>query len=205
MKGELKSQLRCGPTEVRRLQDGVERFGFSSIDKAIDRELLEALRVEAADHRRGASQARETQKVAYRASVAGLGQVATSFLECESATELLQFVFKARFVLTREASCYTYYECGDFLGLHRDRETECAVTLIVYLDVRAAQIPSAHTGLQLRVYSPGDDENLMVRLVIPACTGTLVIGSGSQTWHERPTLQKGEFLAALTACFRRAD
>ena len=143
--------------------------------------------------------------VAYRACVAGLGKVATSFLECESAKDLLHSVFKTRFVLTHEASCFTYYECGDFLGLHRDRENECAVTLILYLDVRGPQIPTAHTGLQLRVYLPGADENLVVRLVIPSCIGTLVIGRGSETWHERPTLQKGEYLAALTACFRRAD
>jgi hypothetical protein len=40
-----------------------------------------------------------------------------------------------------------------------------------------------------------------VRLEIPTITGGLVLGRGSKYWHERPKLQAGEQVIAITGCF----
>ena len=201
----LATQPDWNQAAVRDLRDRAARFGFASMDDALDDGLFETLRMEAVNQRRFAAIARESKDVAYRASIAGLGHAARSFLESRATMSLLSLVLGSRFELTREASCYTYYDCGDFLGVHRDRESECAATLILYLDVRTPEVRSPVTGLQLRVYLPGADDELRVQCVIPTRTRTLVIGRGARTWHERPTLENGESLAALTACFREAD
>lgn len=203
MKHEGEIQLSCGPRKVLQLQDGAKQFGFASITSALDDDSFGALCVEAAQQRCLAAVAKQSQQVAYRAHTADLGQTARLFLESGLTANLLECIFNERFVLTREASCYTYYERGDFLGRHRDREGDCAVTLILYLDVQRPTEPSAQTGLELRVYPSGEDKNLPARLVIPTHVGRLVVGRGSQTWHERPALQKGECLTALTACFKQ--
>ena len=42
------------------------------------------------------------------------------------------------------------------------------------------------------------------RLTIPTHTGGIVVGRGSKFWHERPMLEKGEQVAALTGCYSYA-
>ena len=57
------------------------------------------------------------------------------------------------------------------------------------------------TGLELRIYGEEMTQNCQPHLTIPTRTGGIVIGHGSKFWHERPMLQKGEQVAALTGCY----
>src|SRR5262245_34392956 len=39
------------------------------------------------------------------------------------------------------------------------------------------------------------------RAIIPTHAGGIVVGFGSRFWHERPMLDEGERVAALTGCY----
>jgi hypothetical protein len=198
---EEKSPLNCGAEQLKRLRFGVSEFGFASLEDALDDELLAALQAEAAEQRSVTLRAEEDGKVPYRARLASLGEVARSFLSSEATRELLCAVFDKAFVLTDDASCFTYYSGGDYLGVHRDQQDGCMVTLIVYLDVASSDPRLPRSGMSLRVYGealPKDDEP---RLVIHTHVGSLVVGRGAHVWHERLRLREDESVVALTACF----
>jgi hypothetical protein len=117
-------------------------------------------------------------------------------------TLLLSVIFGGSFVLTENRSCLTFYKEGDHLGRHLDEPAEeCVVTIIVYVAATGPSIRSQETGLELRVYEQQMTENCNARLTIPTHTGGIVVGCGSKFWHERPMLQKGEQVAALTGCY----
>src|SRR6185295_10895773 len=106
----------------------------------------------------------------------------------------LYSVFDERLMLAEGVSCLTFYGEGDHLGPHVDEPaSECAVTILVYLDASgAASPPAPGTGLVLRVYTEQKPEGEAARLTIPTRTGAIVVGRGSRVWHERPRLLPGE-------------
>lgn len=182
-------------------------LGFAALDDAIDPGVLDRLRAEALQARAEAVCTDGDTEVPYRAHVTGMGPVARAFLAGAPTAQVLAGVFQEALVLSEDASCYTYYAEGDHLGLHRDRPQVCVSTLIVYLDVRAGQAHgAAASGLVLRVFGPDRPQaGAAPAAVIPSRSGMVVMGWGTRVWHERPQLQPGESVTALTACYRRAD
>lgn len=201
MRSTVQFRICSRPEEIALLRTTVQEYGFASLENAICDDLLAVLRTEAVTQHCVALSTNEDGEVPYKARLAGLGNVAKAFLTSSVTADLLHSVFGERFVLTEGASCYTYYETGDFLSVHRDRMEECAATIILYLDAISPDPQSSETGLTLRVYGVNMQEKATLHTVIPTRIGSLVVGRGAQTWHERPRLQEGEFVAALTACY----
>ncbi|MHB1075334.1 hypothetical protein [Thiobacillus sp.] len=211
------------------LRASVSEYGFAYLEDALGDELKAALRAEAAvksgnarsaiessaivggsglapGHSRGnARSAIESSAIPYKARIADLGDDALSFLRSPSIVQLLNALFEEPLTLSEGASHYTFYGPGDFLSLHRDRPVECAATLILYLDATSPDSHSPLTGLSLRVFGEHGEKAAEPRLIIPTRIGTMVVGSGSRTWHERPPLQPDERVIALTACFAAAS
>jgi hypothetical protein len=147
--------------------------------------------------------AERSAELSYRAKIASLGPTAVGFLGHRETIELLTTAFGESFVLSEGCSCTTFYQEGDHLGPHRDRpEEECLVTIIVYLDASSPAPESPSTGLVLQVYGQEMTGSSEPRLRIPTSAGAVVIGRGSRFWHERPRLQTGERVVALTGCYK---
>ena len=187
------------------LRARVEEFGFADIYNALTGRIFAGLFAEASMRSHTALPAEGSEANPYRSSIAELGDFARSFLNSASVAGLLQSVFGQSLKLSEQASCYTYYGPGSFIGRHRDRPDACAATLIVYLEAISPKPQSPNSGLVLRVFEESSSHEAEPRLTILTRSGTLVAGRGSQFWHERPTLQPGERVVALTACFRKAD
>jgi len=117
--------------------------------------------------------------------------------------KFLDTLFGMPHTLEEGASCYTYYQPGDFLGPHLDHAEQCIVTVILYLDVIHSETESDKTGLELHVTGASPSGRDKPRVVLPTKAGSLIIGLGSVNWHERPTLQDGEYITAITACYSR--
>lgn len=181
-----------------------EHFGFGTLTKALSDEVLQELYREAGRQLSVAKHGRsESGGLNYNAHIAGLGSCALELLTSANLVGLLEAVFPGRYELSDNISCYTYYDSGSYLGVHRDSPADqCAVTIIVYLHAVSPDATSAVSGLALNVY--GEDENSVgnVRLRIPTVQGSLVLGRGSLYWHERPRLQRGEEVIAITSCYR---
>jgi hypothetical protein len=195
---------RCDGEQLVRLRSTVEMYGFACLDHALDQDLLEKLQAEAASKLEIAIAASSDGETPYRARIGTLGEVARGLLESPETTDLLHAVFGESLTLTDDASCFTYYRDGDFLSLHCDRAVACRVTMIVYLDAASPDRNAPNTGLALKIYGASKPSGEAPRMVIPTIVGSLVIGRGSETWHERPPLQRGEHVMALTACFSAA-
>lgn len=164
------------------------------------------LQSEARELLRAALFAERSAELSYRAKIASLGPSAVRFLGHGETIELLRAAFGESFVLSEGCSCTTFYQEGDHLGPHRDRpEQECLVTIIVYLDASSPAPESPKTGLVLRVYGQEMTEGSEPRLRIPTSAGAVVIGRGSRFWHERPRLQTGESVVALTGCYKASS
>lgn len=187
------------------LRASVGEYGFAYLENALGDELKAALRAEAAAQSGNAHSAIESRAIPYKARIADLGDDALSFLRSPSIMQLLNALFEEPLTLSEDASCYTFYGPGDFLSLHRDRPIECAATLIMYLDAASPDPQSPWTGLSLRVFGKHGEKAAEPRLIIPTRIGTMVVGSGSRYWHERPPLQPDERVIALTACFAAAS
>jgi|CXWL01.1.fsa_nt_gi hypothetical protein len=180
----------------------VQEFGFVCLENALDDEIMASLLAESNMKQSSARKAKENDPISYQASLADIGDTALSLLRSPFIYQILQMISDEPLALTAEASCYTYYGPGDFLSAHRDRFPECAVTVIVYIDATSPNPSSPQTGLSLRIFDEQGADINALRIVIPTQVGSLVIGHGSRVFHERPTLQKGEYVIALTACFR---
>ena len=76
-----------------------------------------------------------------------------------------------------------------------------ARSVILYVDVRTPARKAADTGLQLRILENDDGGPGPIRAALPTELGGILVGLGSEHWHERPRLRAGERLTALTACF----
>lgn len=160
------------------------------------------LHAEARRNRSGAKAVSGTSGHGYRAHLSGLGDTGRAFLAGGTMTELIGTLFGVRLVPDKVASCYTYYQPGDFLGAHIDHAEQCLVTAILYLDVVRPASRSESTGLELRILEEASSgESTTTRAILPTEAGALVLGLGSMNWHERPTLQDGEYLTAMTACY----
>lgn len=181
--------------------DELGTSGFTCIRGIIEPSVLEALRSEALQKRHHAKAVCSDSNPKYRAHLAGLGEAAQRFLATQHMSGLMVKLFGLPLAPQPSASCYTYYQPGDFLGPHLDHAEDCRATAILYLDVVKAEDESAHTGLELHILHPPPDEDRGPRVIIPTEAGALVVGLGSQNWHKRPILQEGEYLAALTACY----
>lgn len=195
--------LAAGSQEIGRLRSAVSANGFAYSDILLGEGLLEALQSEARVALGNAIRAEDDGVIRYRAKMGNLGKAGREFLADRGTNSLLSGIFAEPVILSDDASCYTFYSGGDHLGLHQDRADSCHATLIAYLDARGPKHPPASTGLELRVYGkerPNEDDR--PALIIPTVAGRLVVGRGSQVWHERPRLAKGEHVIALTSCFR---
>lgn len=198
--------VRCHPEQLATLRFNVKEFGFACLEHALDSELLGRLQAEATAQLDPTitAAAEGGSETGYHARIGTLGAVAKSLLKSHETATFLQAVFGEAMVLTEDASCFTYYQDGDYLGLHRDRPSACFVTMIVYLDAVSPDPEAANTGLILHVYGKECPAADPPRLLIPTIAGALVVGRGSESWHRRPRLQTGEHVAALTACFAAA-
>lgn len=204
------------PIDVERtaaLQRSVQTFGFADFDAAIAPATFDALRAEARASLPGALEAERSADGAerpegaprsYRAGITGLGPAALGFLTDAAVLQLLRDYFGGDYALSEGISCLTFYASGGHLGAHLDRPAEdCAVTIIIYLDAVSPDAAAPDTGLVLMIY--GEDEASVgeARLRIPTRAGSIVLGRGSQVWHERPPLRPGESVVAITGCFRQ--
>lgn len=118
---------------------------------------------------------------------------------------LLHAVLDRRFVLSRNSSCYTYYEPGDYLSPHRDNADDCEATVLVYLDAVSPDPDAVDSGLYLRIHDDDAGRPGAVCCSIRTRNNRVVVGRGSQVWHARPTLRDGERLSLLSACFSAAE
>ena len=188
--------------DIRKIRAGVESLGFGLLRGSVAPSVLRGLQEEASERKAIAVLAEQSENPKYRASVVALGPRAADFLCSPRMTNLLTSMFGGGFVLTEHRSCLTFYEEGDHLGPHLDKPAEeCAVTIIVCVAVTGPDHRSPRTGLELRVYGQELAENCPVRRTIPTRAGGIVVGRGSMFWHERPMLEKGEAVAALTGCY----
>lgn len=191
------------PALVEQLRAGVVSDGFAATDAFVSQPILAQLREEARAAASAASGAARRGVVAYRASMAPLGPLASGLLFGDSLLAFLTAVAGTPLAASTERSCLTIYRAGDHLGPHLDEpESECSFTAILYLEAESATPVGHATGLELRVYAKQPTSRLLPRLVIPTVAGRLVVGRGARFWHERPPLQAGERVMALTACYR---
>ncbi|WP_144444235.1 hypothetical protein [Caballeronia arationis] len=187
---------------MSRLRAEIGASGFACMPDALDATRFGALQAEASVRRQEALRACGDGDVRYRSRVAPLGDVARAFLAGSELASALESVFDDAYAYEEEASCYTYYESGDFLGVHRDRPDECEITVIVYLHAQGRGADAPDTGLRLDIYSGGDTDERRLVHFIPTRTGGMVLGRGAAVWHARPPLLQDESVIALTACFR---
>jgi hypothetical protein len=177
--------------------------GFTRIDSLFSLQLLSELRSEAFHKKKDAIPACGTSQCQYQAHLAGLGKAGIAFLSADRMLNLLDTLFGMPLTLEVGASCYTYYQPGDFLGPHQDHAELCFATAILYLDVVHSDNKHDKTGLELHVFGTSPAYTPKPRLVLPTKAGSLITGLGAENWHARPPLQNGEFITALTACYSR--
>jgi len=191
--------------DIETARTNIKTVGFTCIERMFNSQLLSKLRSEAFLKKKDAVPVCGTSQCQYQyqAHLTGLGKAGISFLTGNRILKILDILLGMPLALEKDASCYTYYQPGDFLGPHLDHAEQCIVTVILYLDVVHSDVTSDKTGLVLHVIggSPSDVNN--PRVVLPTKAGSLIIGLGAANWHERPTLQNGEFLTAITACYSR--
>jgi hypothetical protein len=184
------------------LHQQVKSFGFGSIRGFIIPSLLRRLQEEAGAALRSARHAASDEGLRYSARINSLQPHAAEFLSSPEMVELLRDLFGIDVVLTAGRSCTTYYSEGDYLGPHLDTPAEeCVVTIIVYLNAEKSDALHSDTGLVLNIYGPSYPHDDGIKLRIPTQPGTIVLGYGSTIWHERPRLQSGEHVIALTGCY----
>jgi alkylated DNA repair dioxygenase AlkB len=188
---------------IETARTNLETVGFTCINTEFGDGLLSRLRSEARTLERNAVQVSGTHQCQYQAHLAGLGDAGSAFLAGERLSNLLDDLLGIPLKPELDASCYTYYRPGDALGPHLDHPEQCIVTVILYLDVVHPDIRPAESGLELHILgSTTPDENKPLA-ILPTKAGSLIIGQGAKTWHKRPTLQNGEHVTALTACYSR--
>lgn len=179
--------------------------GFTCIQGFVSPALVSDLRSEALRRKNVAKAVSCTSGHGYRAHLSGLGDSGHAFLAGSTMTELVDALFQLPLAPDKVASCYTYYQPGDFLGPHLDHAEQCVVTAILYLEVVRPATKTDRTGLELHVLDDAPMDGCRnPRAIFPTRTGALILGLGSANWHERPMLQDGEYLIAITACYSRS-
>ncbi|MEJ2646348.1 MAG: 2OG-Fe(II) oxygenase family protein [Gammaproteobacteria bacterium] len=183
------------------LRSDIERVGFGYLDNPLADGQVASLRREAAAQRAGARRACDDGAVSYRGYLAELGAIAIGTLTGPPVGGLLDALFGRHLVLARNSSCYTYYEAGDFLSAHRDDGDDCEVTVLIYLEAVSPDPEAAGSGLQLRIHVDQGGSPGAISQSIGTRANRLVVGRGAQIWHGRPTLNEGERVSLLSACF----
>lgn len=188
------------------MTDSVRQFGFGALIDGLSQETLAALQAEADATLGNMVEAESAANLKYRARMGSLGPIAKAVLNSEEMTGLLTRVFGGHFAISDHISCYTHYASSDHLGAHLDKPAkDCAVTILIYVRAASPAPNAADTGLVLRVYGETEDTIGSPRLSIPTAEGTVALGHGSRFWHERPALQPGENVVAITGCYRSVD
>jgi hypothetical protein len=190
--------------DIDTARNNLKTAGFTSIDTVFSSQSLSELRSEALHRKKDSVAVCGTYQCQYKAHLAGLGSTGIAFLAGDRISQLLDILFGLPLTLQTSASCYTYYQPGDFLDPHLDDEELCLVTVILYLDVVHSDKRADKTGLELHILGKHLSADNKPQAVLPTQTGSLIIGLGSAHWHKRPTLQNGEFVTAITACYSRS-
>lgn len=184
------------------IRQSIECFGFHCLPDAIPSEMLKELAGEARFRRAEAKPAvSESADLAYSSHVASLGPSAVHVLGSMASAALLEPVFGRPFRYCPGASCFTFFEAGDFLETHRDDASNCEVTLLFYLNASPLRPDSQVSGLNLSVYADDGDAPGALLKTIATPQGAIMFGHGSRFWHRRHRLQEGEHIWMLTACF----
>lgn len=157
---------------------------------------------EATSQRVIAKRAEATKGLAYSSRVASLGSAGRKFLQELVPTQFLYPIFGKNFLYCAEASCYTFFEEGDFLDTHKDGADVCEVTALFYLSASPLVESSEVSGLFLHIYEDNRDGPGLLRQSIPTPAGAAMFGRGSQVWHGRTAMAKNEHIWMLTACFK---
>lgn len=190
--------------DVRReAAERVDTFEFAEFAAAIEPRWLSLMQAEAAAQFEGSTLAEQSEGLAYKANISGLGPVARKFLQHPDVVSLLTTCFGGAYALSEEISCLTFYDASGHLGAHLDEPLErCTVTIIIYLSAVSPDPDNEKTGLVLNVYGRDKASIGAPVLRIPTREGTIVLGHGSRVWHERPRLKPGESVTAITGCYR---
>lgn len=193
--------LECDPGAIADLQAGIDRYGFACAGLAVDDTLLASLAEEAISQRPVADEVTQDGPIAYQARLAQLGDRGRSALSAPSTLAFLRAVLGNKLRLSGGASCYTYYEPGNFLNAHRDDPEQCAATLLLYLEATSPDPSVPDSGLALHVYGCSSDPDERPRTSIPTRAGGLIVGRGASYWHGRLRMRAGERVTAITACY----
>ncbi|KJS38584.1 MAG: hypothetical protein VR74_05290 [Hyphomonas sp. BRH_c22] len=184
--------------EIDAIRNSVARDGFGYLGGSIPSGILDPLRRECIQAKASAKKAEGTGDLAYRSSLASLGDFGQKILKEHASSDVLELIFGRTFKYCEDASCYTYYDEGDFLGPHLDGADNCEVTLLLYLDASEPGPDHETSGLYLTLYDA--DGNSEASAIETAAEG-MMIGYGSKVMHGRKKLAAGEHIWMLTACF----
>lgn len=182
----------------------LENDGFVFIPDSIPLSLLRELKDECLDARNSSLRAEGQGELQYRSSLAPLGMKGRELLENAASSEILEPLFGRKFSCSWNASCYTYYEAGDFLAAHLDGVENCEVTLLFYLDATTPGNDPGESGLHLTLYRQDEGGAVVPRKTIATTAGGIMLGFGSRVLHGRRRLEEGEHIFMLTACFTSA-
>ena len=197
----LINEYGIGLSVCEQLVSELDSVGFGVLRGVVNAKTLASLSLEAAEQRNSAKLVSGAIPCAHSARLSKLGSRGFDFLTSHLVEGFLKALFREPLVLSEDASCYTYYGPDDCLGPHLDNPVQCRITIIIYIDVKSLCLRGPETGLQLRILEMSDGNPGPVRAVLPTVQGEIVVGLGSEHWHERPPLQVGEHVTALTACF----
>lgn len=197
---------RLDAAQLPGIRQSIDCFGFHCLPDGISPELLDELAREARGKRTEAKRAvSESADLAYSSRVAPLGPSAVHLLDSIASAALLEPVFGHPFRYCPDASCYTFFEAGDFLETHRDDASNCEVTLLFYLSASPLRTDKQASGLNLSVYADDGDAPGALLKSIATPQGAIMFGHGSRFWHRRHRLQAGEHIWMLTACFTSTE
>lgn len=185
-----------------RLRGDLESNGFCVIRGAFGNVALNSLRNEATTLRRESIRTDVTDGTEYRASRSILGPYSRAVMSSSSLLTLMESLFEKRFTLSVLNSCLTYYEAGDKLGLHLDKPKDrCEITAIACLQATINR-DIREEGSALRIFGKlKPTRQIAADRTIPSQAGDLVLGKGSEYWHDRPTLLNGESVWVLACCY----
>lgn len=202
--GTIQPEILGSGQQAEAAKQVFETTGFSCVENAATVAGAGMLATEALASLDGLRRAtRDDDGLRYSAGIADMGPQAKAFLTGPGLIDSLRWFTGQAVRLTSDMSCLTVYEAGDRLGVHLDQPADrCALTVIYYLDCASPAPEAPESGLQLWVYGRDRDSIRGAPCqIIRTRPGRLVFGLGSQVWHERPQLQPGERVIALTTCF----
>jgi hypothetical protein len=184
-----------------------DKYGLVILpNPSLDKEYFNALKSESISQREHAwlceKKATGDNQLAQRNFRSELGAFATEFFSCKKTRDLICSIVNMKVEPSFAASCYTYYESEkDFLGIHTDRELDCKITVLLYLDVRYRQRKGPGEGIKLKLYNHKKGVFSHFYSITP-CTNLICILKGSKIPHGRDRLQPGECINLLALCYK---